>query len=77
MKVSTLASKPVAQIYGTHAFIIDKTTNTPTHAFRSVSQACSFWAIEFKKDPSKTICVKRTWDYLTELGLLKNKYSVS
>ena len=77
MKVSTLVSKPVAHIYGTHAFIIDKTTNKPTHVFRTVDKACKYWAIEFKKDPSKTIAVKRTWDYLTELGLLKNKYSVS
>jgi hypothetical protein len=74
MKVKTLASKPVSHIYGTHAFIIDKQTNQPIQVFRTVSQACTYWKMEFKRDPNKVVQVKRTWDYLTELGLLKDKF---
>ena len=74
MKVKTLAAKPVSHIYGTHAFIIDKQTDTPIQVFRTVERASIYWKMEFKRDPNMTIQVKRTCDYLTELGLLKDKF---
>jgi hypothetical protein len=71
MRIETLVSKPIDDLFGRGAFIIDVNTGRPTHFFRSGVKASKYWVQHMHRDTSKTIKVRSVCEYLVELGYVR------
>jgi len=71
MRIETLVAKPIDNLFGRGAFIIDVHTGRPTHFFRSGEKASKYWVQHLHRDTTKAIKVKSVCEYLVELGYIR------